>query len=580
MEHRDILEMFNEGWEADRDNRDLALEDLRFLAGDQWDASVKQTRELYSRPVITINRLPQFVRQVTGDMRMNPMAIKVLPVDNGADIEKAKVFEGVIKAIEHASGASSVRAHAFEGQAGVGIGHYRVNTRYVDGTVDQQEIITERILNHLAVVWDPGSVKIDRSDAEWCFVTDMIPVRAFKKKYPEAAADDFPREASEWIDGEKIRVAEFWFKEAYQRKLALTEEGETLDITGLKSADMKYFRIAEGKDGKPRVRTFTDYRVRQYIVSGSEILSGPNEWAGKHIPIVPAIGVESPVDERIVRSGIVRAAKDAQRLYNYYRSSQAELIGQQPRAPWLVSAKMIQGNESHWNSANVSPRPYLLYQPDAQAPGGKPERVDPPVASPALWQEGQIANDDMKATTGIYDASLGSRSNETSGRAINARQREGDIGSFHYADNFKMAVRREGEIIVDLIPKIYDTERVVRIIGEDSEDPEYVMVNRQTVMETLNDLSVGTFDVRVVTGPAFSTQREEARETMMQMVQSYPAIMGIAGDEVMAVIPGMEKVAERLKNAIPPEIRGEAPQAMPGPQGAPGQPIPANAGFA
>ena len=569
LDHKDILELFAEAWDADKDNRDDALDDLKFLAGEQWDSRAKMAREQYNRPVITVNRLPQFVRQVTGDMRMNPVAIHVSPVDDDRDIAKAEIFEGIIRSIEYASGAINVRAHAFEGSAGIGIGHYRVNTKYVDGTVDQQDIVLERILNHLSVVWDPGSVKIDRSDARYCFLTDTMPRRSFEAKYPKAKAEDFPREMLEyWAEGDKVRVAEFWHLEPYERTLALTVEGETIDITGFKASDRKMISIAMTPDGKPRERSFTDYRVRQYIVSGAEIISGPNEWAGKFIPIVPAVGSEIPVDEKIVRHGIVRAAKDPQRLYNYYRSSQAELIGQQPRAPFLVTAAMIKGNESQWNTANVSPRPYLPYTPDPASPSAKPERMEPPVASPALWQEGALASDDMKATTGIYDAALGAKSNETSGRAIMARQREGDVGSFHYFDNFKMAVKREGEILLDLIPKIYDTERVIRIIGAEDEEPEYVTVNKESITETLNDLSVGRFDVRVSSGPAFSTMREEMRETLIQLAQAYPPLMGLAGDLMVGAydFPKAKEIAERIKRTIPPQVlEDQPPQQGPDP---------------
>lgn len=562
LEHADILELFNEDWKADEENRDASYDDLRFLAGDQWDASARAEREAARRPMITVNRVGQFVRQVTGDMRLNPTSINVLPVDDESDIEKAEIFEGLIRQIEYASNATQAYAHAFECSAGIGIGHFRINTRYAQDSVTDQEIVVERIANPLAVIWDSAAVQIDRSDAEHCFVTELMPRRVFKKKFPKASETDFPHfdqgSTLFWRTDDSIRVAEFWHKEPYERTLALMLDGSTVDITDVRKGDRKFLPILQE-------RTFTDYRVKQYLLSGSEILAGPNEWAGRHIPIVPAVGTEIPLDETIVRHGLIRWLKDPQRMYNYYRSSQAELIGQQPRAPYLLTPEMIKGYEALWNTANTNPRQWLPYNPDPKAPQGRPVREQPPQASPALWQEAQLANEDMKATTGIYDASLGAKSNETSGRAILARQREGDVGSFHYFDNFKAAIKRAGEILVDLIPRIYDAPRTVRIIGKEEADPQYTQINQpafdpaEMVETVLNDLSVGKFDVRVTAGPSFSTQREEARESMIAATQANPALWQVAGDLIVAAMdwPGAKEIAERLKRTIPPQITGD-----------------------
>ena len=561
LDHQDIIKLFNDAWDSDRDNREDGLEDLRFIAGDQWDPTARSEREAASRPIVTINRMGQFVRQVTGDMRLNPVAINVSPVDNEDDVDKAEIFEGIIRKIESASNARSAYTHAFECSAGVGIGHFRINTQYVRDTVADQEITVERIMNPYAVVWDPSAIKIDRSDAKFCFVTDLISRREFKLKYPDADVTDFQRGTGAqtrlyWNHGETVRVSEFWVKEEYKRTLALTNAGDTLDITGVKKSDAALMGIAQQ-------RTFTDYRVRQYIISGSEILSGPTEWAGRDIPIVPTVGTELPVDEKVIRHGIIRWAKDPQVLYNYYRSSQAELIGQQPRSPFLLTPKMIKGFEAQWNNANTNPRPWLPYNPDKDVPGGQPKREAPPQASAALWQEAAVAQDDMKATTGIYDASLGAKSNETSGVAISARQREGDVGSYHYFDNFKFSIKRAGEILLDLIPKIYDTDRVIKIIGAEEKD-KFVNINQQVsgvdgfgvIDEVLNDLSVGRFDVRVSSGPAFSTMRQEAQAGMLDAAKANPALWQVAGDLMIEAMdwPKAKEISERLRKTIPPEL--------------------------
>lgn len=569
-EHKSLIDDYNADYEADRDNREDGLDDLRFQAGDQWDQSARSDRELFKRPIITINRMGQFVRQVTGDMRLNPISINVVPVDDYSDVDKAEILEGIIRQIEYQSGASNVYAHAFECSAGVGIGHFRIKTQYVQDTVDDQEILIDRILNPFAVVWDGAATKIDRSDASRCFVTELMPVHAFKKRFKGAAQSDFPTVSDisnlYWRTGDMVRVAEVWKKVPYQRTLALTTDGDTIDITGLTKAQRTFLNLAVGQDDKPRMRTFEDTKVQQAMISGSDMLTDWNDWAGRHIPIIPAIGCELPLDEKVVRHGIIRWAKDPQRLYNYYRSSQAELIGQQPRAPFLLTPEMIKGHESQWNTANTNPRPWLPYNPDPKAPSGKPERQQPPTASAALWQEAALCADDMKATTGIYDASLGAKSNETSGKAIMARQREGDVGSYVYFDNFKMAMKRAGTILLDLIPKIYDTERVIRIIGAESDEPRFERINVQTIDGVLNDLSVGRFDARIQTGPSFSTRREESREVMMEMTRANGNMWNIAGDLLVEAFdfPKAKEIAERIRKTMPPQLLAE--------EGAPQQP--------
>lgn len=551
------MEKWDADWEADRINRDDGYDDLRFLAGYHWDGVAKAEREFGRRPVVTVNRMGQFVRQITGDMRLNPTSINVVPVDD-SDEEKAEVIQGIIKSIEHASMAQNVYASAFEAQAGAGIGHFRINTKYCLDSVFEQEIIIERIQNPFAVVWDCGSTKIDRSDAGHCFVTELLPRAKFEKKYPDKKASDFPRATSittnsYWQTGDFIRVCEFWYLEPFKRTIIMTERGETIDVTGLTKAQRAMLGgIAE--------RTFEDYKIKQAIISGDDFISDWKEWAGRHIPIIPAIGTEIPLDERVVRHGIIRWAKDPQRLYNYYRSSQAELIGQQPRAPFLITPAMIKGWEAQWNVANISPRPWLPYNPDPSAPNARPERINPPQASAALWQEAQVAQDDMKATTGIYDAALGARSNETSGVAIEARKQEGDVGSYHYFDNFKCAIKRAGEIMIDLIPKIYDTPRVLRIIGKEDE-AKSVAVNQRSmggdgVELVLNDLSVGRYDVRVTSGPAFTTMRQSAQEGMIAATQANPMLWQVAGDLIIEAMdwPKAQQIAERLKRGMPPEM--------------------------
>lgn len=556
-----VRDLLAQAWEHDRDNRRDAASDLAFLAGDQWPERVRREREASGRPMLTINQLPQFLRQVTNDIRQANLAIKVSPVDDQSDPNLAKVYNGILKQIQYQSSAQHVYATAAEHQTGCGMGHWRVVTQYADDSAFDQEIRIKLISNPMAVYWDPAAVEPDRSDAMWCVVTELMPKATFKAKYPQASEagvdvhDENAQSRIFWSTSDDVRLAEYWVKEPYKKTLALMPDGSTLDITGMSKAELAFM--------PPPVRTREQecHKVVQYLVSGAEILSGPHEWTGKHIPIVPLIGSEIPLERRTYRYGLIRFARDPQQLYNFYRTATAEMLGLQPKAPYLVTPKMIAKYKGVWDSANQQNRPYLPYDPDPDAPGGAPRREQPPVMPTALVQEAQIASDDMKRTTGIYDASLGAKSNEQSGRAILARQREGDVANYHYADNLQRSLEYCGRILIDLIPKVYDNERVIRLMGDDdTEEPvrinQVIMAGPMGEPIVLNDLSAGRFDIRVTIGPSYSTKRMEAADSMMQFLQAYPAAAPLIGDLIAKAMdfPEAEEIAKRLKNAVPPQI--------------------------
>lgn len=576
LEFREACELMDQDWRADSDNRDDALEDLRFIAGDQWDQTERNQRETEGRPCLTINQLPQFVNQVAGDIRQAAPGIEVFPVDSAEDVGVAEVYEGLIRQIEYRSGATNAYAHGVESAIRCGIGHWRVTTRYTTDSVFEQEIGVERILDPLSVVWDAGAVALDRSDAMHCWVTEWVHKSEWKRRFKDAKREgiDIPVDDTRgstglyWRRDDFVRIAEYWYLKEVTRNLVLTADGRTLDVTEF-GEDALIRLQAAGQ--VVRARKVDSFKVCRRVMDGHDWLGDEEDWAGRYIPIVPCLGAEVAFDGKIVRHGLVRFAKDPQKLYNYYRSAAAEAIGKSPKAPWTVTADMIKGYEAYWNNANRSNLPYLPYNPDPNSPTLRPERQQPPQIPAAFWQEAGIARDDMKATTGIFDASLGEQGNETSGRAILARQREGDVGSFLYTDNFRCAMQRHGQILIDLIPRIYDTERQVRILDVTGEEM-FVPINVEAIAPDgqrmlVNDLNDGRFDVRVKVGASYTTARIEAREQMMEALQSSPNLWPIIGDLVFknSDYPGADEIAERLKRAIDPKLLGEDAEVQPDP---------------
>ncbi len=567
LTHKEVLERFTTHWEADRDNRDDRIDDIRFRAGDQWPDAVRQSREREGRPVITINRMGQFIKRVSGSLRQSHPAIDPFPVDDQSDPIIADIYAGIIRQIEYTSGASSVYSWGAECAISCGQGHWQIKTRYEREGFDQ-EIYLCRIIDPNAVTWDSGSVEMDNSDAYECFVTEMITEDEYFRRHPELKKEDktqadFPQEASRswsqlyWREEKKVRVASRWWKQPKKRKIGMNAEGQIFDISTLPSNVIAGLKIT-------RTRDIDDHEIMHQPMSGDDFLSDPKPWAGSHIPIVTCYGEEIPLDGRLLRHGIIRWAKDPQRLYNYWRSAAAEMIALAPKAPWLVPHGMISGLEGYWNRANTTNFPYLPYKPDERFPQLQPRRQEMAQPPAAMWNEATIAQDDMKASIGIYDAALGQKSNETSGVAIEARQQEADTGSFVYMDNFEQAMRSTGQKLVDLIPKVYDGERVVRILGANG-DEAFAVINKTVPgingPQLINDISTSKFDVRIKVGPSYANAKAEAKQAFVQILQANPQLINAVGDlwvDTLDIPPDVKaKMMERMKKIVPPQLTGE-----------------------
>ena len=568
----DCRKKLDAAYQYERENRREAAIDLAFLAGYQWPESIRKERQAQGRPILTINRLPQFVRQVTNDIRQADLAIKVSPVDDNSDPKLAKIFNGLLRQIHYQSSAKHVYGTASEHQVSCGIGWFRVCTEYTDDQGFDQELRLKTVLNPMSVYCDPAAIEPDRSDAKWMFVTEIIPTDTFKEQYPGVSLDgiDPPTDGTgdrlTWLTRDGVRIAEYWRRKPVKKTIGMTADGQTIDLRKI------------GKDlwamiGVQRTREVDTFEVEQYIISGTKVLSGPHTWPSKYIPLIPVIGAETPLETAVVRSGLIRYARDPQQLYNYNRTAAAETLALQPKAPFLVSAKMIAPFKAIWDNLHKTNYPYLPYDRTADPDGQPPTRQAPPQMSQAFVKEAELADGDMKATTGIYDSSLGARSNETSGKAINARDRQGDTANFHFADNLERSMWHCGRIMIEMIPQIYDTERVIRIMGEDDSE-EHHTINR-TVMGpdglpvVINDLSAGRFDVRAMIGASYATKRLEAADVMMQYLKADPQALPMVRDLVVknSDWPGAEEMAKRFRAAMPPEllVDPEDPNAPPPP---------------
>lgn len=551
----EIRERFGLAYQAVDEENEEMLDDLVFLNGEQWPADLKKTREADGRPCLVINKIPNFADQVIGDIRQNSPTIKVKPVDSNSDPETAEILTGLIRNIEVQSNAEIAYDTAAESTVYMGKGAFRVVTEYSDDDTFEQDIRIRRIKNPFTVVWDPSAMEWDKSDAKYCFITEKMPKDKFKRQYPDASNSPFDASVkdAQWSDENTVRIVEYFKRNEEKKKLYLMRDPLTKTE---KQTDEKL----EGWD-VVKSRDVTQHKITWYKANGVEILEGPTEWPGKYVPIVSVFGKELNIEGKTVYRGITRHSKDPQRLYNYARSTSAEVMSLAPRAPYILSSKMIGQYQTYWDNAHKKNFPYLPFQSDPNLPGVIPQRTQPIQANTGIQTEVIVADQEMHDTSGLQQASLGQKSNEKSGRAIMARQREGDVANYAYYDNLARALKYCGKVILDLIPRIYDTPRVIRILGEDNAE-QFVPVNQPVQnkqgIERIFDLTTGKYDVIVTIGPSYSTQREEAADSMLQFLTAFPAAAPIVGDLVAKNMdwPGASEFEKRLKALLPPQVLG------------------------
>jgi hypothetical protein len=554
--------------EAEHEIRAQALEDLKFAAGDQWDSQIVADRRTDGRPCLTINRIPQHIKQVTNDQRQNRPSIKVHPVDDQADVETAKVLSGLIRHIEYNSNADVAYDTAFESAVRAGRGYFRVLTDYVSPLSFEQEILIKRVRNPFSVFFDPFSSEPDGSDANFAFITEDLSREEYKRTYPDSKLaqsgewESVGNNAPGWMGDKSCRVAEYFYRETRTATIVQLASGEVVEEKDL-HALAEHAAMTQGVSPDLTIvdRRETEVPVIRWCkLNGIEILS-KTDWLGSFIPIIPVIGEELDIDGQRVLKGIVRDAKDPQRMLNYWKSAETEAIALAPRAPYLVAAGQLEGFESQWETANRRNHAYLPYNVvDVNGtPVPPPQRQALEPAVQAITQAAMLAADDLKATTGIYDASLGNKSNETSGVAIQRRNNQAQTSNFHFVDNLTRSLRHAGRVIVEIIPKIYDTARTARIIGEDG-TPKMVKLNQPTESEggkpVVYELSAGKYDVTVDVGPSYASKRQEAVVSMMEVTRAVPQLMQIAGDLLIKNMdwPGAQEIADRLKKTLPPNL--------------------------
>jgi hypothetical protein len=574
---------FSIAQEADSENRALAREDMQFRAGDQWDDEVKRARQMDDRPCLTVNKIPHNIHQITNEQRQNRSAIKVAPFDDNADPETARIIQGLIRSIESNSNADTAYDIAFDSAVTGGRGYFRITTDYCDHMSMEQDIKVKSISDPMAVYLDPSYREPDGSDANWGFLYEEIPKEDFKARYPHAkmSQDTFDWEMVDlqWNDTDSIRVTEYFEKEFIKDTVVVMPDGSTalkselddMDSEKLNAMGVSFDYLKLALEDKTLHRKTTVPKVMWYILCSEEVLER-TVWPSKYIPIIPVHGEELWIDKKRIFEGIVRHAKDPQRMYNYWATCETEAIALAPKVPWIGVEGQFEGHEHKWDSIHSTNYGYVEYK-DVTLADGKaappPQRNFGEAGVQAITNARMLSADDLKSTTGIYDASLGNRSQETSGVGIQRRNIQAQTSNFHFMDNLSRSIRHAGQIMNELIPNVYDTERTVRILSP-SDEEEIVTINgifqdSKTKEKREYDLTNGKYDITFSAGPSYASMRQEAVDSILQMSRFSPQIGQYASDLIFknSDWPGAEEIAERLRKLLPPQLLGEGENEIP-----------------
>tara|TARA_R110002126_G_scaffold101189_12_gene233206 strand:- start:1933 stop:3957 length:2025 start_codon:yes stop_codon:yes gene_type:complete len=562
---RQAMDDYDLAFTAESKNRIDMVDDLKFAALDQWPDDVKRARK--NRPMLTLDHLGQAIRKVMGGIRQNMPSIKVDPIDDGADKETATILEDLTRQIEQSSNARNAYLTAAKFQVKMGYGVWRVVTVDNQDDIFTQDIKIVPVKNPFTWYFDPDAINPQKDDGRFVIGSVTMSEARYKQEFGGEVPVSVDRQGlgesyERWYAPDSVRITEYFVKSKKKKSVTQLSNGVVLDSDSITEEDIAGYQAQGISPAKTR-EVMADV-ITYYKLSAFKVLD-KKEWPSKYFPIIPVYGEEENIEGETEYRGIVRAAKDPQRMYNYWNSAAAEAVALQPVAPWVVTAKQVKNYSEFWDNANTN-QPYLPYEPDGTAP--PPQRTAPPTMQTGLLQQAQTSAMDIEQATGVFEAAQQPTTENRSGRAVIALQQEADLGTSQFGDNLASSIEHTGKIIIDLIPTIIDTQRILRLRGED-DAVRFIEVNKAILtpdgQKIQHDLTRGKYDVRVGVGPSFRTRRIEAANSMVELARVFPQILNVAGDLVAKNLdwPGADEMAKRLKKLLPPGVADEDEELEP-----------------
>lgn len=561
------------------------VDDLKFAEADaynnyQWPNSVRRLRDIDDRPCITVNKTRMHNLQVINDAKQNKPEPRIRPVGGEASLESAEAMEGIVRHIQYRSKFSTILDQASSFQVRAGFGVYRIATDYADDDTMDQDIFIRPIIDPLSVMFDPDAKLADKSDGKMALIFDNIPRDEFEDIYPEykdfSPARSISASEDSWIGQDYVRICEFFYKTSNTKKLIkFTDPTDGKVLTMREDHIPKVILDMVTDDPATQSRLVQLTEVRHVVIIGDSIAE-ENVWLGKYIPLIPVIGEETIIDGIMDRKGHTRALIDPQRMYNYWASAAVEFGALQTKTPWIAPAAAVEGHEPLWNSANKQNVSVLIFNHMDDEGNEIPAPVRPqlPEQAPLYMSGMQTTQLEMMMVSGQYQTQMGQQGNERSGKAIQERQRQGDNATYHFINNQAIAVRLTGEIILDLIPKIYNSPRVLQMLAKNGKDSLPVKIDPdgaqawaveqgedQKIAQRILNPAVGKYDVQADIGPAYGTAREEAFAAMTQILTQAPEMTTIIGDILLknADFPGAEEASRRMERMVPAQAKSGGP---------------------
>lgn len=574
-------------WQAEA--RDNFLQDHKFRHGDsyngyQWPNRIRDQRDVDNRPCLTMNVIKQHNLQIINEAKQNKSAVAIRATGNGATKKAADMVAAWVRHTEYISDAQQAYSTAQEYQVDAGWGWWRVVAEYESERSFNQVAKIKRVWDPLSIYEDPDCVSKDKSDMNFAFVFDLVPDEMLEKVYPQVAELGTLQplynstQDDSWNVKDHTRVCEYFRKEKFRDKLisflAPQPDGSVARKELLRSQLPKEMWEELQKAAGSKWRDTQTEEIQWFLIIGQKIVDRTT-WPGKYIPLVKCFGEESIIDGKFDCAGHTRSMLDAQRMYNYNSSSQVEFVALQGKTPWIAAVQAIEEYETYWNTANIvnhSVLPWNAFNDEGEAIPA-PKRQEPPSASPAYEQGMTTAFNQMMMTSGQWQNQMGMQGNERTGAAINARQQQGYTSVYHFQDNYAMALRLTGRILIDLMPHVLDTKRLLQLRDQEGNDFELEVDPgaKQAYMEHLNEdqeiarrvfnPQLGTYGIESDVGPAYGTRREQTAEVLKLLLTQAPTLTPIIGDLLLRSldIAESEEAAQRLHRMIPPQALGKGP---------------------
>lgn len=549
-----VNQLLRESQTADRDNREKAREVTLFLKkpDGQWEPEI--VKNMKGRPMYTFDRCNPIVRSISGEMKQADFDIQVRPSGGDASKDTAKLLDGLVRNIENISNASQVFGAAGKKMVEVGFDAWRVTTEWADGDSFDQDLFIRKIANSVDRVWfDTNAEMQSMEDASWAFVLQSMSPDAYDEKFPDGSKQSVGEDRfsnSHCQQAENIVVGEFLYKKPITIELVLMDNNKVYQVDDDFEKvvdDLKRLGVNEVKRRKR-----DSHKVFTRFFDGANWLKSEQETVFQWIPVIPTFGNFEISENKVIYHGVVQHLMDAQRVLNYAASRDIEEGALAPKDKLMITREQAAKDTATLETMNTNNHPAQLYTHVPNQPA--PYRLGGAQMNPGLQTTIATMGQMITESSGMFAANQGQQLANESGVALERLQNKGDIATVDYYDSQEVAICHTARIIIDAIPRLMDTERQQRILNEDGSFDMQIL--NQTIIDeqsgdpvTLNDLSVGQYDVTCKVGPAFHSRQQETVKAITDIAKVDPSIIGLSADVLLnnIVAPGIDQIAARAR---------------------------------